>query len=219
MSIKSNQAGRSMIEMLGVLAIVGVLSVGAIAEFGKAMYKWKAIKCTEEYNLFIQDLLVYKDDFVKMMRKAGGGYFYLADVLSASRIVPSGWQRGTGSYKDSFFDSMGNRTVTIIRSEKDQHARRLDVEFVISKDLGSEARDFCRRVFNDVLKQNSASIYVVLVAEKKGSSWGHTGAAAYGDGYCSGRRKCLSHLSFSDIEDTCNFCSDEQEACNILVMF
>lgn len=66
MSIKSNQAGRSMIEMLGVLAIVGVLSAGAIAEFGKAMFRWKAIKCTEEYNLFISEMLVYerldKDD-------------------------------------------------------------------------------------------------------------------------------------------------------------
>lgn len=39
MSIKSNQAGRSMIEMLGVLAIVGVLSAGAIAEFGKAVFR------------------------------------------------------------------------------------------------------------------------------------------------------------------------------------
>ena len=49
-----------MIEMLGVLAIVGVLSAGAIAEFGKAMFRWKAIKCTEEYNLFISEMLVYE---------------------------------------------------------------------------------------------------------------------------------------------------------------
>ena len=69
MSIKSNQAGRSMIEMLGVLAIVGVLSAGAIAEFGKAMFRWKAIKCTEEYNLFISEMLVYEKDWIKMMSK------------------------------------------------------------------------------------------------------------------------------------------------------
>ena len=34
-------AGRSMIEMLGVLAIIGVLSVGGIAGYSKAMEKWK----------------------------------------------------------------------------------------------------------------------------------------------------------------------------------
>ncbi len=31
--------GRSMVEMLGVLAIIGVLSVGAIAGYSKAMIK------------------------------------------------------------------------------------------------------------------------------------------------------------------------------------
>ncbi len=32
-------AGRSMVEMLGVLAIIGVLSVGAVAGYSKAMIK------------------------------------------------------------------------------------------------------------------------------------------------------------------------------------
>lgn len=36
-----NQQGRSMIEMLGVLAIIGVLSVGGIAGYTKAMTKYK----------------------------------------------------------------------------------------------------------------------------------------------------------------------------------
>lgn len=39
--IKSNQNGRSMIEMLGVLAIIGVLSVGGIVGYSKAMDKYK----------------------------------------------------------------------------------------------------------------------------------------------------------------------------------
>ena len=39
-----SQSGRSMIEMLGVLAIIGVLSVGGIAGYSKAMEKWKIIK-------------------------------------------------------------------------------------------------------------------------------------------------------------------------------
>lgn len=39
--IRDNQTGRSMIEMLGVLAIIGVLSVGGIAGFSKAMQRYK----------------------------------------------------------------------------------------------------------------------------------------------------------------------------------
>lgn len=37
----NNEAGRSMIEMLGVLAIIGVLSVGGIAGYTQAMKKYK----------------------------------------------------------------------------------------------------------------------------------------------------------------------------------
>ena len=45
-----NESGRSMIEMLGVLAIVGILSVTAISGFSKAMEKHKINKCKEELN-------------------------------------------------------------------------------------------------------------------------------------------------------------------------
>ncbi|MBS6473139.1 MAG: hypothetical protein KH347_02690 [Acetobacter sp.] len=34
----TNESGRSMIEMLGVLAIIGVLSVGGIAGYSQAMF-------------------------------------------------------------------------------------------------------------------------------------------------------------------------------------
>ena len=46
-------AGRSMVEMLGVLAIVGVLSVGAIAGYSKAMMKYKLNKHAEQMNTLI----------------------------------------------------------------------------------------------------------------------------------------------------------------------
>ena len=44
---KNNQYGRSMVEMLGVLAIIGVLSVGGIAGYSKAMYKQKMNKSVD----------------------------------------------------------------------------------------------------------------------------------------------------------------------------
>ena len=42
-----NCVGRSMIEMLGVLAIIGVLSVGGIAGYSKAMEQYKIIKSVD----------------------------------------------------------------------------------------------------------------------------------------------------------------------------
>jgi Tfp pilus assembly protein PilE len=44
------QGGRSMIEMLGVLAIIGVLSVGGIAGYSKAMTKFKINKTINQVS-------------------------------------------------------------------------------------------------------------------------------------------------------------------------
>ncbi len=46
-----NEKGRSMIEMLGVLAIIGVLSVGGIAGYSKAMMKYRINKTIEQITL------------------------------------------------------------------------------------------------------------------------------------------------------------------------
>ena len=51
LKIKNNQNGRSMIEMLGVLAIIGVLSVGGIAGYSKAMMKYRINKTIEQITL------------------------------------------------------------------------------------------------------------------------------------------------------------------------
>jgi len=48
---KNAQSGRSMIEMLGVLAIIGVLSVGGIAGYSKAMMKYRINKTIEQITL------------------------------------------------------------------------------------------------------------------------------------------------------------------------
>lgn len=49
--MRVNEQGRSMIEMLGVLAIVGVLSVGGIAGYSKAMNKFKTNKVIDQINM------------------------------------------------------------------------------------------------------------------------------------------------------------------------
>ena len=59
-------SGRSMIEMLGVLAIIGVLSVGGIAGYSKAMEKFKINKTIQqiaEIATNIQTLYLQQDDF------------------------------------------------------------------------------------------------------------------------------------------------------------
>ena len=56
-SPNKEQRGRSMIEMLGVLAIIGVLSVGGLAGYNTAMRKIQITKALNEMQLVIQDCL------------------------------------------------------------------------------------------------------------------------------------------------------------------
>ena len=54
--MKNNESGRSMIEMLGVLAIIGVLSVGGIAGYSKAMTKFKTNKVSDQVSTIVTNL-------------------------------------------------------------------------------------------------------------------------------------------------------------------
>lgn len=54
--MRNNEQGRSMIEMLGVLAIVGVLSVGGIAGYSKAMNKFKTNKLIDQINMLATNI-------------------------------------------------------------------------------------------------------------------------------------------------------------------
>ena len=53
------QSGRSMIEMLGVLAIIGVLSVGGIAGYSKAMQKYRINKTIEQITLIAGNIRAF----------------------------------------------------------------------------------------------------------------------------------------------------------------
>ena len=53
---KNEQTGRSMVEMLGVLAIIGVLSVGGIAGYSKAMTKFKITKTMDQVSMTVANI-------------------------------------------------------------------------------------------------------------------------------------------------------------------
>ena len=113
-----NQNGRSMIEMLGVLAIIGVLSVGGIAGYSKAMMKYRINKTIEQITLVTGNVRAffgpqgnYKGVGVLNVKKKAklisdemwdsssnkfvnpfGGYFQLYDVAYKSGNTDEGTQ-------------------------------------------------------------------------------------------------------------------------------
>ena len=56
MKIKMNEIGRSMVEMLGILAVIGVLSVGGIIGYKFAMNKYIANETMYELNIRATDI-------------------------------------------------------------------------------------------------------------------------------------------------------------------
>lgn len=64
---KTAESGRSMIEMLGVLAIVGILSAGGIAGYSMSMQSYKTNALIEKVNLIaMQTRKVYKGSYAGM---------------------------------------------------------------------------------------------------------------------------------------------------------
>ncbi len=92
---QTNPTGRSMIEMLGVLAIIGVLSVGGIAGYSKAMTKFKV-------NKIIDEVMITANN-IKTLYANQKNYNGLSDIdLKTSGIVPAEMYDENGEIKNAF---------------------------------------------------------------------------------------------------------------------
>ncbi len=78
--MKNNQNGRSMVEMLGVLAIIGVLSAGGLAGYSKAMFKHKLNTTMEQITMLVTN--------IRTMYGQQGNYAGLATQAVSLGIVP-----------------------------------------------------------------------------------------------------------------------------------
>jgi type II secretory pathway pseudopilin PulG len=84
------QGGRSMIEMLGVLAIIGVLSVGGIAGYSKAMMKFKINKTISQVTQIaanIQTLYKSQGDYNNLLC-GGSGDTYDITLCKKAKLAP-----------------------------------------------------------------------------------------------------------------------------------
>ena len=125
-------AGRSMVEMIGVLAIIGVLSVGAIAGYSKAMFKYKLNKQTEQYNQLINAITSLKAES-KLEQNTN-----LLSILIKLNLVPKEMIKSHNYIRDTFGNIImiyynNNNTVTF--------ETNMDLQ-----DSNQEAQDICRNI-------------------------------------------------------------------------
>jgi type II secretory pathway pseudopilin PulG len=103
----NTQSGRSMIEMIGVLAIIGVLSIGGLEGYSMAMTSYKAHQATDEIIKIIRTGLEYFDQ--GFGRKLGTlGEVYNA-VVDDPDVFPVDHQNVLGGYTNLpiWYDGIG----------------------------------------------------------------------------------------------------------------
>ena len=205
------QCGRSMIEMLGVLAIIGVLSVGGIAGYSSAMEKWKLNETLVGYNHLIYGLLEYEVSLRTL--ESGSGHYLLEDVISSLNLLPENWK------KDDYFiyDPAGNRFRPFIRHNR----------FVFDVYIGNTKKvedksvqdafsyKMCLNLMSNLLKPMHNLIYMTGIYRDSGYN-----KYLYGDSSCDNEgQKCLSDATLSDMQNICNSCVLNEEFCIFLIEF
>ena len=175
--MKFNEFGRSMVEMLGVLAIIGVLSVGAIAGYSKAMLKYKLNKQTEQLTAILN----------------GAYQVFLTDIMAKLNLIPQEMKK-----QDRYiFDSMGNRISVAYETSDTGGFFKIGV-YVNEKESCQNVWNFSKELHN-ILWQTH---YITTDNEDADTYLGRT----YGDAYCSKGTNCLRDLSVAKIHDLCENC-------------
>ncbi len=191
---KNFENGRSMIEMLGVLAIIGVLSVGGIAGYSKAMEKFKINKLSHEYSDFIFSLIQYAPNFQKDLFDSQS----LRDISQNLNIMPKTWTT-SGAY---FIDSYKNRSYMSWYKNSG-----LNIEII----MDNSPQKLCPELFQSLI----IPMHGVLRTSRL-ISMSHTSEYYYGDKICDGKnKKCIRDLSSATIAEMCRECS-QYKRCNLV---
>ena len=207
--VKSFELGRSMIEMLGVLAIIGVLSVGGIAGYSKAMEKFKINKVIEEYSYLIQGLIEQKDNIV-----ASHTVGNLTDVVIAMNLIPESWLGTEETISHTtFIDPYGNGINIFIRED---NVERIVIDFYLGGLTGDDiqslsfSKKFCMSLMQNTIQPLAPALYYSRLAH----IWNDK-HIYYGSQFCGAGRTCLKDLSLPELKEICDSCSGR--ACGIVL--
>ena len=190
------QSGRSMVEMLGVLAIIGVLSVGAIAGYSKAMMKYKLNKQSEQLSTIINASIRYYND----LRLTGSGDAYnLIPILDKLGEIPKGM--ALYNTTDLLKDVFGN-----IISIYYHNTNYLGIIHYIDKSKRSV--EICRNIVITA-KENHADISQIFFRNDYSDNieWSNY---IHGDKMCDSASVCLKDMTVKQIDDACSFCASDK---------
>ena len=188
--------GRSMVEMLGVLAIIGVLSVGAIAGYSKAMTKYKLNKQAEQISWLLNVIYRYKDllgqdkpftSFVPYFKKLGE--------------IP---QEMIKDNSDNIYDSFGIK-YSIFTNGCTTTCNYTNLSIVMDNTYKNFA--ICHNIL-ETSKEFAELLAYITIWESKSN----TGLANFkGNTVCKKNNgSCIKDLTKNDIYNICQLCTDKK---------
>ena len=192
------QSGRSMVEMLGVLAIIGVLSVGAIAGYSKAMMKYKLNKQAEQLNTIFNmvERNLYSFENIKESSTRLIPFFIKMGEIPQEMIMPD----KSNNIHDAF-----NTYISINKEYyPNEGGSPVSVYAIyITPELSKQSNnnlEICRNIMN-IAKERADTLYAIQSYAT--NSPNPNASYLIGDKYCTGGLKCIRDLTMNDIYDFC----------------
>ena len=200
--------GRSMVEMLGVLAIIGVLSVGAIAGYSKAMMKYKLNQHAQAVNMLINNVLQLKGQLQHEpdTATAYGTLLHKLNLLPDGIIYHDDWNLTDMWFKKTIQIYYSNDIYTSSNGQQVQNdLGAISFNFDSNSNAGAE---ICRNIAF-AAKENAANIWELQL-------YG-SGQDYYGDAYCSKYYVCLRDLNLDLVDKLCNNCTADK--CDLRILW
>ena len=189
--LNKTQSGRSMVEMLGVLAIIGVLSVGGIAGYSKAMHKYKMNQTIDIVSKVLMNII----------------------ELSSKISDEDGFSRSDAA-KAGVFDGLScssSGTCTLPIGHKVAAAHDL-LEISMDKSSQSTRINFC----TDFLSQHWENV-IPSSSYNHRLSIG-VGDYKYNYSYVYNSEEELTNYNLDDIQEACNTaCARKDYGCTITI--
>ena len=184
---------------MGVLAIIGVLSVGAIAGYSKAMMKYKLNKQAEQLNTLLNVMYRYKSAWKGIKEYIFlTPYFIKMGEISEDMIHPDD--------TNYIYDVFGNQIA--LRNNDDPAWNKIKLNYYISN---KESFDLCQNIMR-YAKEYSPYLYVAGAIAQQTDNMEHTANLLYGDNYCTSD-KCLKDITMNDIYRLCHVCKEDEQTC------
>ncbi|MBQ8870484.1 MAG: hypothetical protein IJ019_03815, partial [Alphaproteobacteria bacterium] len=203
MSCYAKETGRSMVEMLGVLAIIGVLSVGGIAGYSKAMFKYKLNKQTEQIGSIL-DYIIINQEHLKTANYQLLGTLKKLNIVSEDMI-----KENDNTYAYDVFNTKIKLENHHVEQPDGGHAIGLQI------DTSQKSIDICRNLM--LIAQQRADDISWVYIQRSENDDSYTSASTYYGNKITTRSNYLRNLSISQIDNACRVCEDTKD-CFVFVL-